>query len=114
MRDKNTFLKIYKFINPEFSPGMGAGSVLLLIFISVDLEVLVQDPPIRVKLGALVTLEPALADDVAVLGVRVVVKLFEIFVLEKNESWHLLGGSAKLEHRRKISTQGIADYAYII
>ena len=50
----------------------------------MDLEMLVKDSPIGVKLGALVALEPGLGHLVGVLGVGVVVKMFQIFILGKN------------------------------
>ena len=46
---------------------------------------LVQGSPVGIILGTFVALEPALGQSLSVLGVGVVVKLFEIFVLEENQ-----------------------------
>ena len=59
-------------------------SIGLIILVSMNLEMLIEDSPVGVKLGALVALKPGLGHLVSVLGVGVVVKMFQIFILKKN------------------------------
>ena len=56
----------------------------MIILVSMNLEMLIEDSPVGVKLGALVALKPGLGHLVGVLGVGVVVKMFQIFILKKN------------------------------
>ena len=79
---------IWLLLRRKIAPRIGVCSVCplaLTLQVPVDLEMLVQGSPVGIILGTFVALEPALGQSLSVLGVGVVVKLFEIFVLEENQ-----------------------------